>query len=56
NRANSVRAYMTTRGVIPERILTTGYGESMPVADNSTEYGRAQNRRVEITLQPLVAD
>jgi len=53
NRANSVRSYMITRRVIPERILTTGYGELMPIADNSTEYGRQQNRRVEITLQPL---
>jgi outer membrane protein OmpA-like peptidoglycan-associated protein len=53
NRANSVRAYMVSRGVISQRILTRGYGESMPIADNSTDYGRQQNRRVEITLQPL---
>ena len=53
NRANSVRDYLVTNGVIQQRIITTGYGESMPVADNSTEYGRQQNRRVEITLQPL---
>lgn len=53
NRADSVRGYMIGRGVIPERIITTGYGESVPIADNSTEYGRQQNRRVEITLQPL---
>jgi len=53
NRANSVRSYMTSRGVISQRIVTTGYGESMPIADNSTEYGRQENRRVEITLQPL---
>jgi outer membrane protein OmpA-like peptidoglycan-associated protein len=53
NRANSVRAYMASRGVISQRILTAGYGESMPIADNSTDYGRQQNRRVEITLQPL---
>jgi outer membrane protein OmpA-like peptidoglycan-associated protein len=53
NRANSVRGYLIGRGVIPERVLTTGYGESVPIADNSTEYGRRQNRRVEITLQPL---
>ncbi len=53
NRANSVRGYMIGRGVIPERIITTGYGESVPIADNTTEHGRQQNRRVEITLQPL---
>jgi len=53
NRANSVRAYMVSRGIISQRILTRGYGELMPIADNSTEYGRQQNRRVEITLQPL---
>lgn len=53
NRANSVRSYMIGHGVIPERVVTTGYGESMPIADNSTDYGRQQNRRVEITLQPL---
>lgn len=53
NRANSVRGYLVSRGVIPERVVTTGYGESMPVATNATEAGRQQNRRVEITLQPL---
>jgi outer membrane protein OmpA-like peptidoglycan-associated protein len=53
NRANSVRDYLIRKGVIHERILTTGYGESVPIADNSTEEGRSQNRRVEITLQPL---
>lgn len=53
SRASSVRNYMITRGVIPERTLTAGYGETMPIADNNTAYGRQQNRRVEITLQPL---
>lgn len=53
NRANSVRAALNGRGVISERLLTTGYGESVPVADNATEEGRQQNRRVEITLQPV---
>jgi outer membrane protein OmpA-like peptidoglycan-associated protein len=53
NRADSVRNYMATHGVIPERIETLGFGESVPIADNSTESGRQQNRRVEITLQPV---
>ncbi|MFT5395292.1 MAG: outer membrane protein OmpA-like peptidoglycan-associated protein [Gammaproteobacteria bacterium] len=55
NRANSVRAALNARGVISERLLTTGYGESIPVADNTTEMGRQQNRRVEITLQPVTS-
>ncbi|MEQ8938770.1 MAG: OmpA family protein [Gammaproteobacteria bacterium] len=53
SRANSVSYYMVRNGVIHERIVTTGYGESLPVADNSTASGRQANRRVEITLQPL---
>ena len=53
SRANSVSYYMVRNGVIQERIVTTGYGESLPVADNSTASGRQANRRVEITLQPL---
>ncbi len=53
SRANSVSYYMVNNGVIEERIVSTGYGESLPVADNSTASGRQANRRVEITLQPL---
>jgi outer membrane protein OmpA-like peptidoglycan-associated protein len=53
NRANSVSYYLMNNGVINERIATTGYGESLPIADNGTPDGRQINRRVEITLQPL---
>ncbi|MDR2128975.1 MAG: OmpA family protein [Burkholderiaceae bacterium] len=49
-RANSVRDYITTRGVDSRRIRTDGRGSREPVASNATEYGRAQNRRVEIFL------
>lgn len=52
-RANSVSAYLSTRGVSPQRMIAQGYGESRPVADNGTETGRAQNRRVEIQIVPL---
>lgn len=52
-RANSVRSYLAGVGVAAQRMQAVGYGESRPIADNSTEYGRAQNRRVEITLIPL---
>lgn len=49
-RANSVRFALVERGVASNRILAKGYGKTKPVADNSTEVGRQQNRRVEITI------
>lgn len=50
DRANSVRNYLVNRGVASNRINVVAYGESRPVADNSSEYGRQQNRRVELTV------
>jgi outer membrane protein OmpA-like peptidoglycan-associated protein len=52
-RANSVRTYLASTGVAAQRMQAVGYGESRPIADNSSEYGRAQNRRVEVTLIPV---
>ncbi|MDX1402925.1 MAG: OmpA family protein [Woeseiaceae bacterium] len=52
-RANSVAQYLETRGVIDERLITIGLGESMPVADNTSANGKQLNRRVEITMVPL---
>ncbi|RNC89165.1 MAG: OmpA family protein [Oricola sp.] len=52
-RAQSVANYLTGRGVNGQRMVVTGFGETRPVADNATEAGRAQNRRVEIQLVPL---
>ena len=52
-RANSVRGYLTGAGVAAQRMQAVGYGESRPVADNGSDYGRTQNRRVEITLIPI---
>ncbi|MCE7031297.1 OmpA family protein [Lysobacter sp. GX 14042] len=52
-RAESVGNYLIGRGVMRERFIITGAGESRPVASNDTEAGRAQNRRVEITLVPV---
>lgn len=49
-RAFSVASYLNNRGVSSHRISTVGYGESQPIADNNTEYGKAQNRRVEIKI------
>jgi OOP family OmpA-OmpF porin len=45
-----VRDYAIEKGVKPEIITSSGMGESAPVADNSTSEGRAQNRRVEVTV------
>ena len=54
-RANSVADYLVTRGVIQARIMTAAGGEDHPIANNTTEQGRAANRRVEVTLSPLTA-
>jgi len=51
DRAQSVRDYLGARGVAVTRIETTGHGSHEPVADNATDAGRAQNRRVEIFLR-----
>ncbi len=47
-RAEAVFRYLANKGVTPERMEVIGYGETRPVADNETEIGRAQNRRVEL--------
>ena len=53
NRARSVADYLSGRGVESARIATRGFGETQPVADNATEEGRAENRRVEIRVVPV---
>ncbi|PJK04134.1 cell envelope biogenesis protein OmpA [Lysobacteraceae bacterium NML71-0210] len=52
-RAHAVGQYLMGQGVLPARVEMRGYNYQYPVADNSTEQGRAQNRRVEIRLIPL---
>jgi len=49
-RAGSVKAYLVGQGVSSSRFTTTGYGESQPIADNSTADGKAMNRRVEVAI------
>lgn len=50
-RANSVRDYMVDKGVAANRMEAKGYGESQPIADNSTKKGRQTNRRVELKVK-----
>jgi outer membrane protein OmpA-like peptidoglycan-associated protein len=54
-RAQATRSYLASRGVDPNRIVVAGRGEREPIADNSSEAGRARNRRVEIFLGERVA-
>ena len=52
NRALAVSNYLQSRGVNASRLTTAGYGSRQPVASNATAEGRAQNRRVEILINP----
>lgn len=52
-RAGSVSSYLASQGINAQRLIATGYGETRPIASNDTPEGRAQNRRVEITLLPI---
>jgi outer membrane protein OmpA-like peptidoglycan-associated protein len=49
-RAQATRQYLAARGIDPSRVVIAGRGEREPIADNSSEAGRAHNRRVEIYL------
>lgn len=52
-RAAAVAAELRKRGVAAARIATRGHGSAYPIADNGTETGRAENRRLEIIVIPL---
>lgn len=49
-RAEAVRSYISTHGIVGERVQAQGVGKTQPVADNKAAEGRANNRRVEIIL------
>jgi outer membrane protein OmpA-like peptidoglycan-associated protein len=46
DRADAVKKYLVDHGVAPERLVSKGFGETSPIADNKTADGRATNRRV----------
>jgi outer membrane protein OmpA-like peptidoglycan-associated protein len=52
-RADSVRTQLISNGIPSDKIRAQGLGSSRPVADNNTSEGRANNRRVEIIVEPL---
>ena len=54
-RAMSVKNYLAGRGVPAKRMVTVGAGPDYPVASNDTPEGRAENRRVEITIVPVTS-
>ncbi len=55
DRAESVKAYLVSKGVAEDRLVAEGKGQSVPIADNGTEEGRGENRRVEFHIIPTPA-
>jgi outer membrane protein OmpA-like peptidoglycan-associated protein len=52
-RATSVAQYLNSQGIANSRLVAIGFGETQPVANNTSETGRRLNRRVELTLSPV---
>jgi outer membrane protein OmpA-like peptidoglycan-associated protein len=52
-RAQTVAGIFANSGIQQARLYTTPFGESRPIADNATDFGRAQNRRVEVFISAL---
>jgi K(+)-stimulated pyrophosphate-energized sodium pump len=50
DRANTVRQMLVNDGIAADRIATNGYGQERPIASNDTQEGRAENRRLELTV------
>ncbi|CAN0178601.1 unnamed protein product [Chrysoparadoxa australica] len=50
DRANAVKQYLVSKGIDSSRIETEGYGETKPIASNTSKDGKTRNRRVELTL------
>jgi OmpA-OmpF porin, OOP family len=50
NRADAVRNYLIKKGIVSSRLTAKGFGDTLPVADNSTDEGKAKNRRTEVKI------
>jgi hypothetical protein len=55
-RAASVRDYLISKGLDASKVVTSGMGETIPIASNDTEEGRARNRRVEVLVLGRISD
>jgi outer membrane protein OmpA-like peptidoglycan-associated protein len=55
-RAAAVQSYLVGQGIAPNRITTSGLGESRPIASNDSPTGRQQNRRVEVIISNPARD
>ena len=49
-RAKSVYDFLLAKGIPAQRMSSTGFGDTKPIAENSTDSGRSQNRRTEFTV------
>jgi outer membrane protein OmpA-like peptidoglycan-associated protein len=49
-RADAVKNYLVSKGIADSKIQSKGYGKTKPIATNTTDSGREQNRRVEFTI------
>lgn len=54
-RALAIGEYLSQRGITPTRLVIQCFGQNRPIADNSIASGRAENRRVELIIEPIVA-
>lgn len=50
DRADAVKSYLIKKGIAASRVTAKGFGDTMPVADNSTDEGKAKNRRTEVKI------
>ena len=54
-RASTISGYLRSKSILAGRLDTTGFGETQPIARNTSPEGKKLNRRVEITLLPITA-